>query len=106
MQNDCNTSNSCTRSSQRACAREVFAQLCLQDIAACLENDKLPLALVADLQEGLAGHVLNARVHLVHELKQLIDHCLQEFPVIPQKSRILSHHIPAEDGTCQYLSKN
>ncbi len=48
----------------------------LQEIAARLEDDKLSLALVADLQEGLAGHILDARVHLVHELKELVDHRL------------------------------
>ena len=63
--------------------------------ANCLQDDKLPLALVADLQEGLAGHVLDTRVHLVHELEQLVHHCLQELPVVPQKPRILPNHIPA-----------
>ena len=60
-----------------------------------LQDDKLPLALVADLQEGLTGHVLDTRVHLVHELEQLVHHCLQKLPVIPQKPRVLPNHIPA-----------
>ena len=60
-----------------------------------LIDDKLALALVADLEEGLAGHVLDARVRLVHELEQLVDHRLQELPVVAQEPRVLPHHVPA-----------
>lgn len=61
----------------------------------CLHDDEFALALVADLEEGLAGHVLDARVRLVHELEQLVHDRLQELPVVAQEPRILSHHIPA-----------
>lgn len=62
-----------------------------------LQNDKLPLALGADLQECLAGHVLDTRVSLVHEFKQLVHDCLQEFPVIPQEPGVLPNYVPAWD---------
>ena len=62
--------------------------------AARLVDDKLSFALVADLQEGLAGHVLDAGLRLVHELNQLVHHRLQELPVVAQEARVLAHHIP------------
>lgn len=43
---------------------------------------KLASALVADLEKGLARHVLNTRMGLVHELKQLVHDCLQKLPMI------------------------
>ena len=46
-----------------------------------LGRHKLPLALLADLQEGVAGHVLHPGVVLVHKLEQLVHHGLQELPV-------------------------
>ena len=65
---------------------------------ACLEDHELALALVRDFQERLAGHVLDARVRLVHELEQLVDHRLEEFPVVAQEPRVLAHHVPAMGG--------
>ena len=60
-----------------------------------LNLHKLSSALVTDLEEGLASHVLDARVSLMHELKQLVHDSLQELPVVAQKPGILPHHIPA-----------
>ena len=37
-------------------------------------NDEVPLALDGDLDERVAGHVLDALVRLVHEFEQLVDH--------------------------------
>ena len=37
--------------------------------SAYLLNDKLAFALVANFEEGLAGHVLNTRMQFVHEFK-------------------------------------
>ena len=54
---------------------------------------------MADLEEGLARHVLDTWVGLMHELKQLVDHSLQELPVIPQEAWILPDHIPASHET-------
>ena len=34
----------------------------------------------------------------MHELKQLVDHCLEELPVVAQEAGVLTHHIPAQDG--------
>jgi hypothetical protein len=31
----------------------------------------------------------------VHELKQLVDHCLEELPVLAQELGVLAHNIPA-----------
>ena len=42
---------------------------------------------------------LHPRVRLVHELKQLVDHCLQELPVVAQEAGVLAHHIPAAAGS-------
>jgi hypothetical protein len=39
---------------------------------------------------------LHARVCLVHELKQLVDHRLEELPVLAQELGVLAHHIPAD----------
>ena len=63
--------------------------------SAYLNLHKLPSALVADLEKGLTSHVLHARMGLMHELKQLVHHCLQELPVVAQESGILAHNIPA-----------
>lgn len=60
-----------------------------------LLDDEFPLALVADLEEGFAGHVLHARVGLVHELKQLVHHRLQKLPVVAQEAGVLPHDVPA-----------
>jgi hypothetical protein len=38
---------------------------------------------------------LHPRVCFVHELKQLVDHCLQKLPVVAQEAGVLTHHIPA-----------
>ncbi len=59
-----------------------------------LKLDELEFALVADLEEGFAGHVLDTRVGLMHELKQLIHHRLKELPVIFEETGILANHVP------------
>jgi hypothetical protein len=66
-----------------------------------LQHDKLALALVADLQEGVARHVLHAGVRLVHELKQLVDDRLEELPVRAQELGVLAddvHDVGGDDG--------
>uniref|UniRef100_A0A0A9EHY3 XPO1A n=1 Tax=Arundo donax TaxID=35708 RepID=A0A0A9EHY3_ARUDO len=37
-------------------------------------------------------------MHLMHELKQFVDHSFQKLPVSPEKSRILTNNI--HDVTC------
>ena len=54
---------------------------------------------MADLEEGLTRHVLDSRMRLMHELKQLVDHSLQKLPVIAQKAWVLPDHIPASRQT-------
>ena len=63
--------------------------------SAYLNLHKLASALVADLEKGLTSHVLHSRMGLMHELKQLVHHCLQELPVVAQEPGILAHNIPA-----------
>ena len=60
-----------------------------------LDLYKLSFALVADLEEGFARHVLDAWVGLMHELEELVHHGLQELPMVAQKAWILPHHVPA-----------
>jgi hypothetical protein len=52
---------------------------------------------LCDLEEGVTGHVLHARVLLVHELEQLGHHGAQELPVLlrAEETGVLAHHIPA-----------
>ncbi len=66
----------------------------LSKMPAHLDLYKLSFALVTDLEEGLARHVLDARMSLMHELKQLVHDGLQELPVVAQKAGILADHIP------------
>lgn len=70
-----------------------------------LNLHKLSLAFVADFEEGLTRHVLDTRMSLMHELKELVHNSLQELPVIAQEAGILPHHIPAEcrQGTASAL---
>jgi hypothetical protein len=49
-----------------------------------------------DLDERIAGHVLNALVRLVHEFEQFVDHRFEELPMATQKARILANNIHAE----------
>ena len=60
-----------------------------------MQHHEFAFALVRDLEEGLTSHVLHAGVRLVHKLKELVHHRLQELPVVPQEARVLPHHIPA-----------
>ena len=66
--------------------------------SADLESHELVFAFVADLEEGLAGHVLDSRVRLMHEFKQLVHHRLQKLPVVLEEARILANNIPAESN--------
>mmetsp|Transcript_45691 Transcript_45691/g.133032 ORF Transcript_45691/g.133032 Transcript_45691/m.133032 type:complete len:544 (-) Transcript_45691:1018-2649(-) len=58
-----------------------------------LHDDELLLALLANFQKGLDGHLLHARECLMHELEELEDHGLQELPMGPQEARILAHDV-------------
>lgn len=68
----------------------------LIDESACLvglNGDKVAAALDGDFNEGVAGHVLDTVVRLVHKFEEFVHHRLEEFPVGAQEARILSHHI-------------
>ena len=58
-----------------------------------LNLNKLSPTLDGDLDERVAGHILDAFVGLVHELEQLVHHCLQEPPVGPEESGVLAHDV-------------
>jgi hypothetical protein len=76
-----------------------------------LEGNKVPPALLGNLNEGITSHVLDTcfvldiisvnfreyteltLVGLVHELEKLVDNSLQEFPMSLQESRILSNNV-------------
>lgn len=62
---------------------------------AYLQYHKFAPAFVADLEEGVACHVLHARVCLMHKLKELVDHCFEELPVCTQELGILPYYVPA-----------
>mmetsp|Transcript_9758 Transcript_9758/g.22379 ORF Transcript_9758/g.22379 Transcript_9758/m.22379 type:complete len:254 (-) Transcript_9758:605-1366(-) len=72
-----------------------FTQELLQErlVLALLSANKLKPAPLRDLEEGLASHILHARMQLVHELEQLLDHSLEELPVCLEKPRVLPHHV-------------
>ncbi len=57
--------------------------------SAYLWGHEFSLALLADLQKGVAGHVLHSRMMLVHKLEQFVHDGLQKLPVRTQKTRIL-----------------
>ena len=46
-----------------------------------LLGDELSFTFLRDLQERVSGHVLDARVQLVHELKQFVHDRLEELPM-------------------------
>mmetsp|Transcript_12875 Transcript_12875/g.43019 ORF Transcript_12875/g.43019 Transcript_12875/m.43019 type:complete len:204 (-) Transcript_12875:1335-1946(-) len=58
-----------------------------------LLRHELALALLRNLQKRVAGHVLDARVQLVHKLKELVHHRLQELPVRAQEARVLADDV-------------
>lgn len=91
MHNVCELTNNTVHQWLRICNRVPVGELGVTH----LNLHKLSSALVTDLEEGLASHVLDARVSLMHELKQLVHNSLQELPVVAQKPGILPHHIPA-----------
>ena len=71
-------------------ARQTREQLAHERLGlAQLLDNKLAPALVADLQESLAGHVLDPRVGLVHELEELVDDGLEKLPVVAEEARVL-----------------
>mmetsp|Transcript_67821 Transcript_67821/g.151460 ORF Transcript_67821/g.151460 Transcript_67821/m.151460 type:complete len:474 (+) Transcript_67821:1658-3079(+) len=65
-----------------------------------LQNHELAPALLRNLEESIARHVLHTWVQLVHELEELVDHRLQKFPVGAEKARILAddvHDVGSDD---------
>ena len=66
-----------------------------------LDLDELPPALLCNLDERIASHVLDTLVSLVHEFEQLVHDCLQEPPMGAEETRILSndvHDVRGDDG--------
>mmetsp|Transcript_13038 Transcript_13038/g.37524 ORF Transcript_13038/g.37524 Transcript_13038/m.37524 type:complete len:393 (+) Transcript_13038:661-1839(+) len=62
-------------------------------LLALLIRHELPLALLADLEEGVDGHLLHTRKVFVHELEQLEQHGLEELPVRSQEARVLANDV-------------
>ena len=58
-----------------------------------LDLYKLPPALLRNLDEGVARHVLHPLVGLVHELEQFVHDCLQEAPMGAEEAWVLSHNV-------------
>mmetsp|Transcript_12755 Transcript_12755/g.49781 ORF Transcript_12755/g.49781 Transcript_12755/m.49781 type:complete len:361 (+) Transcript_12755:1515-2597(+) len=58
-----------------------------------LHDDEFALALDGDLEEGVARHVLDARVRLVHEFEQLVHDSLQKLPVQAKEPGVLAHNV-------------
>mmetsp|Transcript_23028 Transcript_23028/g.68544 ORF Transcript_23028/g.68544 Transcript_23028/m.68544 type:complete len:597 (-) Transcript_23028:505-2295(-) len=58
-----------------------------------LDHDKLPFALLTDLEEGVDGHLLDPGEGLVHKFEELEDDCLQKLPVRSQEAWVLAHDI-------------
>ena len=46
---------------------------------------EVPSTFLCDLDKSVTGHVLYSVMSLMHELKQLIHHCLEKFPVCSVK---------------------
>src|SRR5690242_513303 len=70
-------------------------------VLARLEGNKVSPALVGNLDERVASHVLNTLVRLVHELEELVDDSLQELPVCLEESRVLAnnvHDVTSDNG--------
>mmetsp|Transcript_44080 Transcript_44080/g.103121 ORF Transcript_44080/g.103121 Transcript_44080/m.103121 type:complete len:669 (+) Transcript_44080:804-2810(+) len=68
-----------------------------------LQHHELAPALLRDLQEGVDRHVLHARMQLVHELEELVDHRLEELPVRAQKARVLAHYVHDVGGDDRFV---
>lgn len=70
------------------------------DDVVLLDDDELAPASLGNLDKGIAGHVLDALVELVHKLKELIDDGHEEAPVCPQEARVLAddvHDVGGDD---------
>lgn len=63
-----------------------------RDLLRLLQHE-VASALLGDLNKGIASHILDTVVCLVHELKQLVDDGLQKLPVRLQKAGVLSNNI-------------
>ena len=66
-----------------------------------LERNKVAPARLGNLDESIAGHVLDTLVRLVHELKQLVDDRLEELPMRLEEAGILAdnvHDVGGDDG--------
>lgn len=49
---------------------------------------------ICQLKDGKGNTDLNSRMHLMHELKQFVDHGFQKLPMSSEKSWILTNNIP------------
>lgn len=47
-----------------------------------------------ELRDAETRPDLHSRVSFVHELEELVHHCLEEFPVCSEETRILPNHVP------------
>ena len=56
-------------------------------------RDKLAFALALYFAKGIARHVLDAWMNLVHDCKQLGDDCFQQFPIHLEEVRLLDFDI-------------
>mmetsp|Transcript_1208 Transcript_1208/g.3673 ORF Transcript_1208/g.3673 Transcript_1208/m.3673 type:complete len:517 (+) Transcript_1208:387-1937(+) len=68
-----------------------------------LDDNKLPLALLTDLEEGVHRHVLHAWESLVHELEEFEDNCLQELPMSSQEAGVLADHVHDVAGNHSFV---
>ena len=48
---------------------------------------------MSNLDKGIAGHVLDAVVRLVHKLKELVDDRLEKLPVGAEEPRVLADNV-------------
>ena len=55
--------------------------------------NEVALTLLRDLDESVAGHVLDTIVRLVHELEKLVDDGFEEFPVRAEEAWVLPDHV-------------
>jgi hypothetical protein len=61
---------------------------------------------LCQLKEYKGKTDLNSRMHLMHELKQFVDHSFQKLPMSPEKSWILTNNIPNNYITNQQIIIN
>lgn len=61
-------------------------------LAGLLHHEVAP-ALLRNLDEGIASHVLHTFVGFVHELEKFVNNRLEEFPVRFEEPWILPHNV-------------